>query len=53
MAQIRVEPKRRNLAWLWLLVALAAAALVAWYLVNAGVVRVQSAGALPTPTALG
>ncbi|HZF66710.1 MAG TPA: hypothetical protein VEZ47_01595 [Gemmatirosa sp.] len=37
MAEIRVEPKRRSLAWLWTLLALALVALVAWYLMNGGV----------------
>ena len=31
MAEIRVEPKRRSLAWLWVLLLLAVAAGVAWY----------------------
>ncbi len=44
MAEIRVEPKRRSLAWLWILLVLAAIALVAWYLVSQGAVRVQSTG---------
>ncbi len=53
MAQIRIEPKRRSLAWLWVLLALAAAALVAWYLVTQGAVRVQTTGAPPAAAALG
>ena len=31
MAEIRVEPKRRSLAWLWVLLLLIVAAAVAWY----------------------
>jgi hypothetical protein len=31
MAEIRVEPKRRSLAWLWILLLLAVAAGVACY----------------------
>jgi hypothetical protein len=31
MAEIRVEPKRRSLAWLWILLLLIVAAAVAWY----------------------
>jgi hypothetical protein len=49
VAEIRVQPKRRSLAWLWILLAVAAVALVAWYLVNQGAVSVQSTGALPAP----
>lgn len=49
MAEIRVEPKRRSLAWLWLLLALAVIGLVAWYLVNQGAVRVETTA---TPAAL-
>lgn len=37
MAEIRVEPKRRSMAWLWVLLALALVALVFWYLNNDGV----------------
>ncbi len=50
MAEIRVEPKRRSLAWLWVLLALALVAAVAWYLSNDGVnqVDVQTA---PTSSA--
>ncbi len=32
MAEIRVEPKRRSLAWLWVLLLLVIAAAVAWWL---------------------
>ncbi len=45
MAEIRVQPKRRSLAWLWVLVALAAAALAAWQLLRHGLVRVETTGA--------
>ena len=31
MAEIRVEPKRRSLAWLWVLLLLIVAGAVAWY----------------------
>ncbi len=41
MAEIRVEPKKRSLAWLWVLLALAVIALVAWYLMNDGVNQVD------------
>ena len=51
MAQIRVEPKRRSHAWLWILLALAVVALVAWYLYSQGAVRVESTGALTLPGA--
>lgn len=47
MAEIRVEPKRRSLAWLWILLVLAVIAIVAWYLVSQGIVRVQTTSALP------
>lgn len=36
MAEIRVEPKRRSMAWLWLLILLVVAAAVAWYFMNDG-----------------
>lgn len=45
MAEIRVEPKKRSLAWLWVLLALAAVALVAWYLNNDGVDQIDVAPA--------
>jgi len=31
MAEIRVEPKKRSLAWLWVILLLVIAAAVAWY----------------------
>jgi len=31
MAEIRVEPKRRNLAWLWVLIAVVVVAAVVYY----------------------
>ena len=31
MAEIRVEPKKRSLAWLWVLLLLAVIAAVVWY----------------------
>ena len=42
MAEIRVEPKRRSMAWLWVLLALAVAAAVFWYLNNDGVNQVET-----------
>ena len=48
MAEIRVEPKRRSLAWLWILLVLAVIAAVAWYLYNQGVVGVRSVDTPPT-----
>lgn len=47
MAEIRVRPKPRSLAWLWALVALLVVALLAWYAVSHGLVRVRSGGAAP------
>jgi hypothetical protein len=32
MAEIRVEPKRRSMAWLWILLALVIAGAVAYYM---------------------
>ena len=49
MAEIRVEPKRRSLAWLWILLALAVVAAVAWYLMNSRVRPVDTTD--PTTTA--
>jgi hypothetical protein len=51
VAQIRIEPKRRSLAWLWIVLALAVVALVAWYLYSQGAVRVETTGALALPGA--
>ena len=51
MAEIRVRPKRRSLAWLWVLLTLVVLALVAWYLVNAGIIHVNSAPAPSNGTA--
>lgn len=49
MAEIRVEQKRRSLAWLWLLLALAVAAVAFWYFNNDGVNQVDvQTGMLPT-----
>jgi hypothetical protein len=31
MAEIRVEPRKRSLAWLWVILLLVIAAAVAWY----------------------
>jgi hypothetical protein len=47
MAEIRVEPKRRSLAWLWVLLLLAVAAGVAWYFMY-----YNKAPAAPTTTGL-
>ena len=54
MAEIRVEPKRRSMAWLWVLLALAAVALAWWYLNNDGVdqVDVQTAPATAPTSSL-
>lgn len=49
MAEIRVEPQRRSLAWLWVLLALAVVAAVAWYLMTGGVRRVDDAPATTAP----
>jgi hypothetical protein len=57
MAEIRVEPKRRSMAWLWVLLALAVVALAWWYLNNDGVNQVdvqpapatQPTSSLPVP----
>ena len=48
MAEIRVEQKRRSLAWLWVLLAVAVAAVAYWYFNNDGVnqVDVQQTGSL-------
>ncbi|HEU4565696.1 MAG TPA: hypothetical protein VFS05_13640 [Gemmatimonadaceae bacterium] len=34
MAEIRVEPKRGGLGWLWIVIALIIIALVAWYFLS-------------------
>jgi hypothetical protein len=49
VAEIRVEPKRRSLAWLWILLVLAVIAAVAYYLVRQGAVRVESTGQRSAP----
>ena len=48
MAEIRVEPKRRSMAWVWVLLALAVAAAVFWYLNNDGVNQVETTPATST-----
>jgi hypothetical protein len=49
MAEIRVEQKRRSLAWLWVVLAVAAAALAYWYFNNDGVNQVDvQTGLVPT-----
>jgi hypothetical protein len=50
MAEIRVEPKRRSTAWVWVLLALALVALVFWYLNNDGVNQVDTVPATTAPT---
>jgi multidrug efflux pump subunit AcrA (membrane-fusion protein) len=52
MAEIRVEPKRRSLAWLWVLLALAALAALFWWFNNNGVDEVNTAPATTAPTSL-
>ena len=53
MAEIRVEPKRRSMAWLWVLLALAALAALFWWFNNNGVNEVDTAPATTTaPTSL-
>jgi hypothetical protein len=47
VAEIRIEPKRRSLAWLWILLVVALIALAAWYFMSQGAVRVDTTGALP------
>ncbi len=34
MAEIKVEPKRSGLGWLWAIIILAVIALAAWYFMN-------------------
>ena len=53
MAEIRVEPKRGSLAWLWILLLLAIAAGVAWYFMyyNKAPAAPATTGLLPAPTA--
>ena len=36
MAEIRVEPKRRNLTWLWVLLAVLVIAALVWYFLLGG-----------------
>ena len=49
MAEIRVEEKRRSLAWLWVLLAVAIAAAAYWWFNNDGVnqVDVRTTGMAP------
>lgn len=46
MAEIRVQPKRRSLVWLWLLLVVAVIAAVVWYLYSQGMIQVQRTSAL-------
>ena len=51
MAEIRVEQKRRSLAWLWILLVLALIAAGVWYFYfNTGAVRTDT-GSLTRPAA--
>jgi len=50
MAEIRVEPKRRSLAWLWVLLLLIVAAGVAWYFMYYN--KAPAAATTPTTTGL-
>lgn len=50
MAEIRVQPKPRSLAWLWVLLALAVVALVAWFLMRQGLVQVRTTPDAPAAT---
>ena len=52
MAEIRVEQKRRSLAWLWILLVLALVAAGVWYFYfNTGGVSTTDTGALTGPAA--
>ena len=48
MAEIRIERKRRNLGWLWLLLALIIVAALAWYFLYPGRTTTAPAPAAPT-----
>jgi hypothetical protein len=37
MAEIRVEPKRRSMAWLWIVLALVVLAAAGWFVMNGGI----------------
>ena len=51
MAEIRVEQKRRSLAWLWILLVLALVAAAVWYFYfNGGTIRTDT-GARVGPAA--
>ncbi len=52
MAEIRIEQKRRSLAWLWLLLALLIVAALAWYFLYPGRTAAPTAPAPPTTGAL-
>jgi hypothetical protein len=34
MAEIRVEPKRRNLTWLWVLIAVVVVAVIVYFVLS-------------------
>jgi hypothetical protein len=51
MAEIRVEPKRRSMAWLWILVLIAIAAGVAWYFMNDGRNQLPAGASAPAAPA--
>lgn len=52
MAEIRVRPKRRSLAWLWVLLLVLIVAAVGWFLYmnNVIVFRARQTGAVSAPT---
>lgn len=43
MAEIRVEPRKRSLAWLWILLVLVILAAAAWYFLYGGRERLNGA----------
>ena len=46
MAEIRVEPRKRSLAWLWILLLLILVAAAAWYFLYGGREQLSGATAL-------
>jgi hypothetical protein len=51
LAEIRIEPKRRGLGWLWLFLALVIVAVLAWYFLYPG--RTPATPPAPAPPTTG
>ena len=49
MAQIRIEPKRSSLGWLWIIIALIIVGVIVWYLLGRSAAATELPGATSPP----